>query len=30
MNKVTEACDKFEGELKGSFYPLEGMSEETS
>jgi arginine kinase len=30
MNKVVEACDKFEGELKGQFYSLEGMSEETS
>ena len=26
MNKVVEACGKFEGELKGKFYPLEGMS----
>jgi len=26
MNKVTEACGKFEGELAGTFYPLEGMS----
>ena len=30
MKKVTEACDKFEGDLKGTFYPLEGMNEETS
>ena len=28
MGKVVEACDKFEGELKGKFYPLEGMSAE--
>jgi hypothetical protein len=27
MKKVTEACSKFEGELKGTFYPLEGMKE---
>ena len=26
MNKVVEACGKFEGELAGKFYPLEGMS----
>jgi len=26
MKKVTEACDKFEGDLKGTFYPLDGMS----
>jgi len=26
MKKVTEACGKFEGELAGTFYPLEGMS----
>ena len=26
MNKVVEACNTFEGDLKGSFYPLEGMS----
>merc|ERR1719379_354636 len=26
MNKVVEACNTFEGELKGTFYPLEGMS----
>jgi len=29
MNKVVEACDTFEGELAGQFYPLEGMDEET-
>lgn len=28
MNHVVEACNKFEGELKGKFYPLEGMKEE--
>ena len=27
MRKVTEACEKFEGDLKGTFYPLEGMNE---
>merc|ERR1712022_78979 len=26
MNKVVEACNTFEGDLKGKFYPLEGMS----
>ena len=26
MGKVVEACEKFDGELKGKFYPLEGMS----
>jgi hypothetical protein len=26
MSKVVEACEKFEGDLKGKFYPLEGMS----
>ena len=26
MNKVVEACNKFEGDLKGKFYPLEGMT----
>ena len=25
MAKVVEACGKFEGDLKGTFYPLEGM-----
>ena len=29
MNKVVEACNNFEGELKGTFYPLEGMDEAT-
>jgi len=26
MNKVVEACSKFEGDLAGKFYPLDGMS----
>ena len=26
MNTVVEACQTFEGDLKGTFYPLEGMS----
>ena len=30
MNKVVTACETFEGDLKGTFYPLEGMSPETS
>jgi len=25
MAKVVAACDTFEGDLKGTFYPLEGM-----
>ena len=29
MNKVVEACNTFEGDLKGTFYPLEGMDKET-
>merc|ERR1711990_314168 len=29
MDKVVEACGKFEGDLKGTFYPLEGMEEAT-
>merc|ERR1719223_16448 len=28
MNKVVQACETFEGDLKGKFYPLEGMKEE--
>ncbi len=28
MNKVVEACNNFEGDLKGKFYPLETMSQE--
>jgi len=30
MAKVVEACGKFEGDLKGTFYPLEGMDEAVS
>jgi len=26
MAKVVKACETFEGDLKGKFYPLEGMS----
>lgn len=26
MDKVVKACNTFEGDLKGTFYPLEGMS----
>ena len=26
MNKVVKACETFEGDLKGKFYPLDGMS----
>ena len=26
MDKVVKACETFEGDLKGKFYPLEGMS----
>merc|ERR1711934_1050459 len=29
MTKVTEACNTFEGDLKGTFYPLEGMDKAT-
>jgi len=29
MNKVTEAAANFDDDLKGEFYPLEGMSKET-
>lgn len=28
MEKVTNACNTFEGDLAGKFYPLEGMSAE--
>ena len=28
MNKVVTACSTFEGDLKGTFYPLDGMSKE--
>jgi len=30
MEKVKEAADTFEGDLKGTFYPLAGMDEATS
>ena len=29
MDKVTKACSTFEGELKGTFYPLKGMDKDT-
>ena len=29
MTKVTQACETFEGDLKGTFYPLEGMDKAT-
>ena len=29
MQKVVEACKTFEGDLQGTFYPLEGMEKET-
>ena len=28
MEKVVAACNTFEGDLAGKFYPLEGMSKE--
>jgi len=28
MNAVVQACESFDGDLKGTFYPLEGMPEE--
>ena len=28
MGKVVEACNKFDGDLKGTFYPLDGMTKE--
>ncbi len=28
MNKVVAACETFEGDLKGTFYPLDGMTKE--
>tara|TARA_B110000285_G_scaffold188972_1_gene215397 strand:- start:497 stop:733 length:237 start_codon:yes stop_codon:yes gene_type:complete len=30
MANVVKACDTFEGDLAGKFYPLEGMSAEDS
>ena len=29
MSKVVQACETFEGDLKGTFYPLEGMDKAT-
>ena len=29
QEKVKKACDTFEGDLKGTFYPLKGMEKET-
>lgn len=29
MNKVVKACETFQGDLKGTFYPLEGMDKAT-
>jgi len=29
MNAVVKACNNFEGDLKGNFYPLEGMDQAT-
>lgn len=29
MNNVVKACETFEGDLKGKFYPLEGMDKAT-
>ena len=29
MDKVVKACNTFEGDLKGTFYPLEGMDKAT-
>ena len=28
MGKVVKACESFEGDLKGKFYPLEGMDKD--
>ena len=28
MDKVVEACKSFEGDLKGTFYPLDGMNKD--
>lgn len=30
MKQVTQACETFEGDLKGTFYPLDGMSKKDS
>ena len=29
MNMVVQACSTFTGDLKGTFYPLEGMDKKT-
>ena len=29
MNTVVEACNTFEGDLAGTFYPLQGMDKAT-
>lgn len=29
MAKVVKACETFEGDLKGTFYPLDGMDKNT-
>ena len=29
MNKVVTACNNFDGDLAGTFYPLDGMNEAT-
>jgi len=29
MEKVVEACNTFEDDLAGTFYPLEGMNKDT-
>ena len=29
MNKVVSALQTFEGDLKGTFYPLQGMDKDT-
>ena len=29
MDKVVQACNTFEGDLQGTFYPLEGMDKAT-
>ena len=29
MGKVVEACNQFDGDLAGTFYPLDGMDPDT-
>lgn len=29
MDKVVKICETFKGDLKGKFYPLEGMTKKT-